>query len=101
MFTHRRQKALSAVVLPAELKDRLAGYVSSVAVDASGEVAAVTSSRGNLTAMIEIRTGRSCAPSRAPTYPACLRPGCPEHFSPPAAKVPSCRSRRTMRPAKP
>ncbi len=66
VFTHRRQGVLSAVVLPAELKDRLAGYVSSVAVDRSGEVAAVTSSRGNLTAMIEIGSGRlvrtvSCA----------------------------------------
>ena len=66
VFTHRRQNALSAVVLPAELKERIAGYVSSVAVDVSGEVAAVTSSRGNLTAMIEIRTARflrtvSCA----------------------------------------
>lgn len=66
VFTHRRQTVLSAVALPAELKSRLAGYVSSVAVDASGEVAAITSSRGNLTAMIEIRTGRlvhtvSCA----------------------------------------
>jgi hypothetical protein len=66
VFTHRRQNALGAVGLPAELKERLAGYVSSVAVDASGEVAAITSSRGNLTAMIEISSGRlvhtvSCA----------------------------------------
>ena len=66
VFTHRRQKTLTAVLLPGELKGRLAGYVSSVAVDASGEVAAITSSRGNLTAMIEIGSGRlvrtvSCA----------------------------------------
>ena len=77
VFTHRRQKTLTAVLLPGELKDRLAGYVSSVAVDKSGEVAAITSSRGNLTAMIDIRTGRlvhnvSCAdisgvsPTRVP-----------------------------------
>jgi len=58
VFMHRRQHALSAVMLPAELKGRLAGYVSSVAVDGSGEVAAVTSSRGSLTAIIEIGSGR-------------------------------------------
>lgn len=58
VFAHRRQEALTAVSLPSDLRNRLAGYVSSVAVDVSGEVAAVTSSRGNLTAMIEIRTGR-------------------------------------------
>jgi hypothetical protein len=58
VFAHQRQKALTAVSLPHDLMGRLAGYVSSVAVDASGEMAAITSSRGNLTAMIEIGTGR-------------------------------------------
>jgi hypothetical protein len=58
VFSHRRHGAPMAVPLPSDLRDRLAGYVSSVAVDSAGEIAAVSSSRGNLTAMMEIRTGR-------------------------------------------
>jgi hypothetical protein len=58
VFSHRRQGAPAAVPLPDDLRDRLAGYVSSVAVDSSGAIAAISSSRGNLTALIDIRTGR-------------------------------------------
>jgi hypothetical protein len=58
VFRHRRQQQLIALRLPEDTTRQLAGYVSSVAVDASGEIAAVTSAPGAVAAMVEIATGR-------------------------------------------
>ena len=58
VFRHRRQQDLAAVPLDESLARRLSGYISSVAVDVSGEVAAVTSARGAAAAMIDVATGR-------------------------------------------
>jgi hypothetical protein len=58
VFRHRRQEQLTALRLPEDTARRLEGYVSSVAVDVSGEIAAVTSSHGAVAAMVEIATGR-------------------------------------------
>jgi hypothetical protein len=57
VFRHRRQKRLEAVVLPAPVEASLDSYVSSMAVDHSGSIATVTSSRGGVAVMIEIATG--------------------------------------------
>ncbi len=58
IYRHRRQHALAAVALPAEVEAGLSGYVSSIACDRAGEFVAVTSSRGALAAVIEIASGR-------------------------------------------
>jgi hypothetical protein len=58
VYRHRRQQPLTSVSLPGEVVSWLSGYVSSVAVDRSGDVAGITSSRGNLVMMIEVATGR-------------------------------------------
>jgi hypothetical protein len=58
VFRHRRQQQLSALRLPENTSRQLSGYVSSVAVDSSGEIAAVTSAPGAVAAMIEIATGK-------------------------------------------
>jgi hypothetical protein len=58
VFRHRRQQDLAAVRLEEGVTRRLSGYISSVAVDASGEVAAVTSARGAIAAMIDVASGR-------------------------------------------
>lgn len=57
VYRHRPQEPLAAMSLPAEAASRFLGYVSSVAVDGAGEVAVVSSSRGNIAAMIDIASG--------------------------------------------
>lgn len=58
VYRHRRQDALSTMVLSPEVQSGLVGYVSSIACDRAGELVAVTSSRGALAAVIDIATGR-------------------------------------------
>lgn len=55
---HRLGRAPTTVHLAAELSSRLRGYISSVAVDASGEIAALTASRGGLVLFVHVATGR-------------------------------------------
>ncbi len=58
VYRHRRQEPLTATGFDDEVLSALSGYVSSVEVDARGEVAAVTSSKSGSVALIEIETGR-------------------------------------------
>ncbi|HXF54486.1 MAG TPA: DUF1513 domain-containing protein [Hyphomicrobiaceae bacterium] len=58
VFRHRRQQEPTALELPEQTGRRLAGYISSVAVDCSGTIAAVTSAPGASAVMIEIASGR-------------------------------------------
>ena len=58
ILRHRLGEAPKAVELAADLSPRLRGYISSVAVDASGEIAALTASRGGLVVFIDVATGR-------------------------------------------
>jgi hypothetical protein len=58
IYRHRRQQPLEACLLPQDLGRSLASYVSSVAFDASGRFAAVTSSRGRLVVAIDIASRR-------------------------------------------
>ncbi|MGF1649310.1 MAG: DUF1513 domain-containing protein [Hyphomicrobiaceae bacterium] len=55
---HRRGRSLVRVDLGESLARRFRGYVSSVAVDTSGDIAAVTSARGGVVAFIDVSTGR-------------------------------------------
>jgi len=57
IYKHRRQEMLRTLIFPNDLAARMAGYVSSVAVDKSGDVAAITSSRGSLVSLIDIASG--------------------------------------------
>ena len=57
IYRHRRQSALATIVLPDEVEKGLAGYVSSIACDRAGEFVAVTSSRGGLSAIIDVSSG--------------------------------------------
>ena len=59
IYRHRRQSPLGATRFVRDVESRLAGYVSSVAVDAAGEIAAVTSSRGASVLAFEVATGRA------------------------------------------
>ena len=59
VLRHRLGEPLTPVELGEELQMALNGYVSSVAVDASGEVAAVTSSKGNSVLFVDVRSGRA------------------------------------------
>jgi hypothetical protein len=59
VYRHRRQQRLATIALSGDASGALSGYVSSVAVDKSGDVAAITSSRGNVGLMIDIATGRT------------------------------------------
>jgi hypothetical protein len=58
VFHHARQRALLPFDLDPSIGERLAGYVTSLAIDSSGEFAAVTSARGNMVLLIEVATGR-------------------------------------------
>ncbi len=57
VYRHRRDQPLTALRFDDEIANRLSGYISSVAVDASGELAAVTSSKGAVATMIDIASG--------------------------------------------
>ncbi len=58
ILRHRRGEHLSIVRPTAETSAALRGYVSSVAVDGAGEVAAVTSSKGGLAVFVDAVSGR-------------------------------------------
>ena len=58
VFRHRRQQPLQRIGVPDDAAAALCGYVSSVAVDRGGEIAAVSSSRGAIVLMIEVTSGR-------------------------------------------
>jgi hypothetical protein len=58
IYRHRRQQSLVATRLPADASAALSGYVSSVAVDSAGVVAAATSSKGGAVVMIDVATGK-------------------------------------------
>ena len=58
VFVHRRQVELSPCTLPETLVRKTKGYISSVAVDHAGEVAALTSSRGAVVLLLELSSGR-------------------------------------------
>jgi len=58
VFRHRQQESLTPCLLPDDVEAALKGYVSSVAVDSSGTVAAVSSAPGGRVTMLEIATGR-------------------------------------------
>ncbi|MBN9261693.1 MAG: hypothetical protein BGN89_19745 [Alphaproteobacteria bacterium 64-6] len=58
IYRHRRQKPLTATVLPDEAAAALSGYVSSVSVDRDGLIAAATSSKAGGVVIFEIATGQ-------------------------------------------
>ncbi len=58
ILRHRRGEDLSVVGLKRETAAALRGYISSVAVDISGETAALTSSHGGLVVFVEVASGR-------------------------------------------
>jgi hypothetical protein len=57
VYRHRPQETIAAMPIPTHVAGVLSGYVSSVAVDASGEVAIISSSRGNVAAFLDIAQG--------------------------------------------
>lgn len=75
LLRHRRQEQPKMLTLEAEESRLLAGYVSSLAVDAEGSNVAVTSSRGSAGLVLDIATGRKRASYRAADVSgiACLR----------------------------
>lgn len=58
ILRHRLGQEPKPVELAADLLPQLRGYISSVAIDASGEIAALTASRGGLVVFIDVGTGR-------------------------------------------
>ncbi|MEO1693733.1 MAG: DUF1513 domain-containing protein, partial [Pseudomonadota bacterium] len=57
-MAHRMGAPLRPVPLTREARGALRGYVSSVAVDVHGDVAALTSARGGAIVLIDVRSGR-------------------------------------------
>ncbi len=55
---HRRGEGLMFAELPQDANARLRGYVASVAVDGSGEIAAATSPRGGVALYFDTGTGK-------------------------------------------
>lgn len=58
LWKTRLEGTLSPISLPHEMEQMLKGYVSSVAVDASGRVAAFSSARGNVVLRVDLRSGK-------------------------------------------
>ncbi len=61
LVTHRPGEEPRPLALPAEAGRRLRNYVSSVAIDASGAFAAVTSSKGSVALIVDIAARRLVA----------------------------------------
>jgi hypothetical protein len=58
IFSHRRGEDLRDLSIAKRLAFSLRGYISSVAMDASGELAAVTSSHGGRVLFLDVASGR-------------------------------------------
>jgi hypothetical protein len=58
ILRHRRGEEIAAVPVARATAASLRGYISSVAMDRAGEIAALTSSHGNLVVFIEAASGR-------------------------------------------
>jgi uncharacterized protein len=58
IYSHRRGAELSRISIDKHLSFSLRGYVSSVAMDASGEIAAVTSSHGGRVLFLDVASGK-------------------------------------------
>lgn len=58
ILRHRRGEDIAAVPVERSLAASLRGYISSVAMDPAGEIAAITSSHGNLVVFIDAASGR-------------------------------------------
>lgn len=58
ILTHRLGTDLAPVTLPNKLARSLRGYISSVAVSAAGDLAALTSSRGGAVVFVDVASGR-------------------------------------------
>lgn len=80
IYRHRRQAPLVATPLPSEALAALSGYVSSVAVDSTGAIAAATSSKGGAVVMIDVGTGRLLRIERMSDVSGVARRGEPGHF---------------------
>lgn len=57
ILRHRLGASPTPVVVPGETLRHVRGYISSVAVDRAGEIAALTASRGGLVMFIDVATG--------------------------------------------
>lgn len=80
IYRHRRQMPLVATSLPGEASASLSGYVSSVAVDSTGTVAAATSSKGGAAIFIEVGTGRLLRVEKMSDVSGVARRGDRGHF---------------------
>lgn len=58
IYSHRRGAELSRISIDKHLSFSLRGYVSSVAMDASGEIVAVTSSHGGRVLFLDVASGK-------------------------------------------
>jgi hypothetical protein len=58
VYSHRRQRPLETIALPADAAHGLSGYVSSVACDRAGDVVAVTSAKGARAVVLDIASGK-------------------------------------------
>lgn len=58
IFSHARGEDLRQIAIDPRLSLALRGYISSVAVDASGEVAALTSSHGSRVLFLDVASGK-------------------------------------------
>lgn len=58
IYSHRRGAELSQIAIDKRLSFSLRGYISSVAMDESGEIAAVTSSHGNRVLFLDVSRGK-------------------------------------------
>lgn len=58
IFRHRLGEDLKPVAMEKTLEHHLRGYISSVAVNGAGDIAAVTSSHGGFVVFLDVATGR-------------------------------------------
>lgn len=80
VYRHRQHREIVPLPLPDEVSISLSGYVSSVAVDSTGEVALVSSSRGNTAVMIDIASGNVLRSISCPDVSGAARATGPHAF---------------------
>jgi hypothetical protein len=80
IFSHRRGEDFKTIQIEQTISKAMRGYISSVAIDRSGEIAALTSSHGGRVIFVEVASGKMLAKEQIPDVSGVAPAGAPGQF---------------------